>query len=132
MAMHYSVGVVPARPYKPRDKAKVETGVQLVQRWIVAALRHRRFFQHAEINESVRELLVRLNERPFRKREGSRTSRFRVWIVRHCNRCRPGVSTSVSGRVPASTSTITLPLMAVSTASLTTWCTSWSRSARQL
>jgi transposase len=41
MAMHYGVGVVPARPYKPRDKAKVESGVQLVERWIIAALRHR-------------------------------------------------------------------------------------------
>ena len=44
LAMHYGVGVLPTRPYKPRDKAKVETGVQIVQRWIVAALRHRKFF----------------------------------------------------------------------------------------
>jgi transposase len=41
MAMHYGVGVVPARPYKPRDKAKVESGVLLVERWIIAALRNR-------------------------------------------------------------------------------------------
>ena len=44
MAMHYGVGVVPARPYKPRDKAKVESGVLLAERWIIAALRHRKFF----------------------------------------------------------------------------------------
>src|SRR5918996_3730200 len=73
-ALHYGVGVVPARPYKPRDKAKVESGVQVVQRWIVAALRHRRLFSLEETNEAIRELLVRLNERPFRKREGSRRS----------------------------------------------------------
>ena len=46
-AMHYGMGVVPARPYKPRDKAKVEVGVQVAERWIVAALRHRKFFQPA-------------------------------------------------------------------------------------
>ena len=44
LAMHYGVGVMPARPGGPRDKAKVESGVQVVQRWIVAALRHRQFF----------------------------------------------------------------------------------------
>jgi len=41
--MHYGVGVVPARPYKPRDKAKGESGVQLAERWIIAALRNRKF-----------------------------------------------------------------------------------------
>ncbi len=41
--MHYGVGVVPARPYKPRDKAKAESGVLLAERWIIAALRHRKF-----------------------------------------------------------------------------------------
>jgi transposase len=44
MTMHYGVGVVPARPYKPRDKAKVESGMLLVERWIIATLRHRKFF----------------------------------------------------------------------------------------
>jgi transposase len=43
MAMHYGVGVLPTRPHKPRDKAKVEVGVQIAERWIVAALRHRKF-----------------------------------------------------------------------------------------
>jgi transposase len=73
-ALHYGVGVVPARPYKPRDKAKVESGVQVVQRWVVAALRHRRLFSIAEANTAIGELLERLNQRPFRKREGSRRS----------------------------------------------------------
>lgn len=76
LAMHYGVGVLPARPYKPRDKAKVETGVQIVQRWIVAALRHRKFFSLAELNQAIRELLTKLNQRPFRKRSGCRASLF--------------------------------------------------------
>ena len=76
LAMHYGVGVLPARPYKPRDKAKVETGVQIVQRWIVAALRHRKFFSLAELNQAIRELLTKLNQRPFRKRPGCRASLF--------------------------------------------------------
>jgi transposase len=76
MAQHYGVAVLPARPYKPRDKAKVEVGVQVVQRWIVAALRHRRFGSVAEVNEAIRALLTRLNHRPFRKREGTRASLF--------------------------------------------------------
>ena len=76
MAMHYGVGVVPARPYRPRDKAKAEVGVQVAQRWIVAALRHRTFFRLEDVNQAIRELLERLNHRPFRKREGSRASLF--------------------------------------------------------
>src|SRR5438094_550483 len=76
LAMHYGVAVLPARPYKPRDKAKVETGVQIVQRWIVAALRHRKFFSLAELNQAIRELLTKLNQRPFRKRPGCRASLF--------------------------------------------------------
>jgi len=75
-ALHYGLGVLPARPYKPRDKAKVESGVQVVQRWIVAALRHRKFFSLEEVNQAIAELLVRVNERPFRKRAGSRQSLF--------------------------------------------------------
>jgi transposase len=67
---------VPARPYRPRDKAKVESGVQIAQRWILAVLRHRRFYSVAEANEAVRELLVTLHQRPFRKRDGSRASLF--------------------------------------------------------
>jgi transposase len=53
MARHYGTAIVPARPYKPRDKAKVEVGVQVVGRWILARLRHRRFFSLAELNVRV-------------------------------------------------------------------------------
>ena len=66
----------PARPRKPRDKAKVEAGVLLVERWIVAALRKRTFFSLGELNQAIAELRVRLNERPFRQREGSRRTLF--------------------------------------------------------
>jgi len=66
MAAHYGTAIVPARPYKPRDKAKVEVGVQVVQRWILARLRNRRFFSLGELNQAIRELVAELNERPMR------------------------------------------------------------------
>jgi len=73
---HYGVAIIPARPYRAKDKAKVEVGVQVVQRWIVAALRKRKFFSLHEVNQAIAELLVRLNERPFRKRDGNRAALF--------------------------------------------------------
>jgi transposase len=76
MAQHYGVVVIPARPRRPKDKAKVEVGVQVVQRWIVARLRHRRFFELDELNQALWELLDELNARPFQKLEGSRESAF--------------------------------------------------------
>jgi transposase len=65
-AAHYGTAVIPARPYKPRDKAKVEVGVQVVQRWILARLRNRRFFSLTELNQAVGELVEQLNDRPMR------------------------------------------------------------------
>jgi len=76
LAVHYGVAVMPARVRKPRDKAKVEVGVQVVERWILARLRHRKFCSLAELNDAIGGLLSRLNERPFRKLEGSRRSVF--------------------------------------------------------
>lgn len=76
MAAHYGVGVLPARRRKPRDKAKVEVGVLVAERWILAALRHRKFFSLAELNQAIRELLEKLNRRPFKKRPGCRASLF--------------------------------------------------------
>ncbi|MFO1400116.1 MAG: IS21 family transposase [Steroidobacteraceae bacterium] len=75
-AEHYGVAILPARVRRPRDKAKVETGVLVVERWILARLRHRVFFSLAELNAVLRELLERLNTRAFKKAEGSRRSRF--------------------------------------------------------
>jgi transposase len=76
LANHYNVAVIPARVRKPKDKAKAEAGVQLVQRWILAALRHRTFFSLDEVNEAIAELLTRLNVKPFKKVSGSRASLF--------------------------------------------------------
>lgn len=76
MATHYGVAVIPARPRKPKDKAKVENAVQVVQRWILAALRKRKFFSLEEANQAIAELLEKLNNKPFRKREGTRRSWF--------------------------------------------------------
>jgi transposase len=76
MAAHYGVAVIPARRMKPRDKAKVEAGVLLVERWIMAALRKRKFFSLGEVNQAIAELLTKLNDRPFRKAEGTRRGWF--------------------------------------------------------
>ena len=76
MAAHYGTAIIPARPNKPRDKAKVEAGVLVAERWILAALRNRTFFSLAEANAAIRERLVWLNNRPFKKLPGSRASLF--------------------------------------------------------
>lgn len=76
MCDHYGVAVLPARPAHPRDKPKVEVGVQIVERWILARLRNRRFFSLAELNEAIRALLAELNARPFKKLPGCRASAF--------------------------------------------------------
>jgi transposase len=77
LAVHYGVGILPARPYHARDKAKVEAGVQVVQRWVLAALRKRQFFSLAELNEAIGELTGKLNRRPFRKLPGTREELYR-------------------------------------------------------
>ncbi len=76
MATHYGVTVLPARVRRPRDKAAVELGVLLVQRWILAVLRKRRFFSLAEVNREIRRLLETLNNKPFRKLPGCRREVF--------------------------------------------------------
>jgi len=75
-AHHYGVAVVPARTRKPKDKAKVEVGVQVVERWILARLRDRTFFSLAEVNQAIDELLQELNQRPMRHLEKSRQALF--------------------------------------------------------
>jgi len=76
LAEHYGTAVISARPGKPRDKAKVEAGVLVAERWILAALRHRQFFSLTELNRAIRELLVKLNARPFKKLPGCRAELF--------------------------------------------------------
>jgi transposase len=76
LAAHYRVAVVPARVRKPRDKAKVEQGVLLVERWVLARLRHHRFFSLGELNRALRDLVEALNQRPFKKLPGCRRTAF--------------------------------------------------------
>jgi len=66
MAAHYGTVVIPARPRKPRDKAKVEVGVQVAERWILARLRHEVFFSRHRLSERLAELLETLNGRRMR------------------------------------------------------------------
>ena len=78
LAEHYGCAILPARPAKPKDKAVAELAVQITERWILARLRHRRFYSLAELNAAIGELLPMLNERPFQKLEGSRRSWFEL------------------------------------------------------
>jgi transposase len=73
---HYGFGVLPTRPVKPRDKAKVEVGVQIVQRWILARLRNRVFHTLEQLNAAIWELLEDLNRRPMKKLNRSRRELF--------------------------------------------------------
>lgn len=78
LAEHYACAILPARPGKPRDKAPAELAVQVAERWILARLRHHRFYSLAELNGAIGALLALLNERPFQKLEGSRRSWFEM------------------------------------------------------
>ena len=75
-AEHYQVAVIPARPYKPKDKAKAEVAVQIVERWILARLRHHSFFSLAELNQCIAALLEDLNQKPFKQLPGNRQQAF--------------------------------------------------------
>jgi transposase len=76
LARHYNTAVMPARPYKPKDKAKAENAVLIVERWILMRLRHQVFHTLASVNVAIRELLHELNQRPFREMHGCRQSLF--------------------------------------------------------
>lgn len=78
LAQHYNVAVVPARVRKPKDKAKAEVGVQVVERWILARLRNHRFFSLFALNVAIRELLGELNQRQMRHLGKSRRELFEV------------------------------------------------------
>jgi transposase len=111
MATHYCTAIVPARVRKPRDKAKVEVAVQLVQRWVLpslacslARLRHRRFFSLAELNDAISELIEVLNSRPVRHLGVSRRALFEAsecsalltlptepYVYAEWHRCRAGI-----------------------------------------
>jgi len=76
LAAHYDTAIVPARPRKPRDKAKVEVSVQIVERWVLARLRNRRFFSLAELNQAIRQELKVLNEKASKHLGASRRQLF--------------------------------------------------------
>lgn len=76
MSEHYGCAVLPARPYRPRDKAKVEVGVLIAKRWILSVLRQRTFYSLAELNTAIRECLERLNSRILRRVKKSRRELF--------------------------------------------------------
>jgi transposase len=76
LARYYNTVVLPTRVAKPRDKAAVEAGVLSVERWVLAPLRHRRFFDLAELNEAMAERLEELNGRRFRGQATSRRELF--------------------------------------------------------
>jgi transposase len=73
---HYDTAALPARPRRPRDKSKVEVGVQIAQRWVLFRLRDRVFFDLVELNTELQRLTQELNDHPFKRIGGNRTSRF--------------------------------------------------------
>jgi transposase len=76
MAAHYSTTILPARPYRPRDKAKAEVGVQVATRFITAKLRNRQFFSLATLNAAIAELVTQINDRVSRHLGASRRALF--------------------------------------------------------
>jgi transposase len=104
MATHYGTAILPTRVRRPRDKAKVEVAVQVVQRWVLARLRHRRFFSLTELNTAIRELIAELNDRPMRHLATSRRALFEAlerpallplpsepYVYAEWRRCRAGL-----------------------------------------
>jgi transposase len=76
LAQHYGIAIIPARVRKPKDKAKVEVGVQVVERWVLARLRNFTFFSLADLNQAIRTLLKEINERPMKHLGQSRRELF--------------------------------------------------------
>lgn len=76
LAAHYGTVLLPARPLKPKDKAKAEVGVQIIERWILARLRHHTFFSLSELNHCIQALLEEVNNKPFKQLKGTRKLAF--------------------------------------------------------
>jgi transposase len=128
MAAHYGTAIIPARPYKPRDKAKVEVGVLIVERWIMARLRKERFTSLADLNEAISSLVELANLKPFKKLESSTSPRY--------DPCPTPLTSSPRGDEPRSTLTTTSRSSATTTPCPTNWrarssrCVSPVRSSR--
>ncbi len=78
MGRHYGVAIVPARPYKPQDKSKVELGVKGIQRWILMRLRNHTFFDIDELNDAITGLIDVYNDKVIRRLGKSRTELFEI------------------------------------------------------
>jgi transposase len=104
MAKHYKTAIVPARPKKPRDKAKVEAGVQVATRWVIAKIRKRTFFTLAELNAAIRDCVEQINNRVTRHLGSSRRSLFEQvekaalkplpateYVLAYWKQCRAGI-----------------------------------------
>jgi transposase len=116
LAEHYEAVVIPARPRKPKDKAKVESAVLVAQRWILARLRDQTFFSIAELNQAIRKMIEDLNDSTMNRR----SSRFRS------NATKPR-----SGRTAGSTSTTTSRSITTTTASrISSEASKWRRVSR--
>lgn len=76
MAEHYDTAIIPARPLSPQDKPNAEGTVNVIETWIMAALRDRKFFSFSELNQAIREKLSEFNAKPFQKKQGSRLTAF--------------------------------------------------------
>lgn len=76
MAEHYGTAIIPARPVKPKDKPTAEGTVKVIETWILAALRNRKFFSFEDLNKAIVERLNEFNAKPFQKRKRSRLSAF--------------------------------------------------------
>ena len=76
MAEYYGTTIIPARPLAPQDKAAIEGSVRVIETWVLASLRNRKFFSFEELNIAIRDKMKEYNERPFQKKKGSRLSAF--------------------------------------------------------
>ena len=76
MAEYYGTAIIPARPVKPKDKPNAEGTVRVIEIWILATLRNRKFFSFEELNSAIKMKLIEFNEKPFQKKKGSRFSAF--------------------------------------------------------
>ena len=106
MAAHYDTAILPARPRRPRDKAKVEQAVLIVERWLLGRLRHRTFYSLAEVNAAIADLMTHLNEeRPIR-RLGMTRRQLLEQIDRSALKPLPTKSTSSPNGGPAELASI--------------------------
>ena len=108
MAAHYDTAILPARPRRPRDKAKVEAAVLIVERWLLGRLRHRRFYSLTELNAAIGELLRQLNEeRPLRRLGVTRRMLLEELDRPYLRRCPASPTPLPNGGYAASASTTT-------------------------